>query len=652
MDEFEVCLVKEQKDVGSGKSEWAVNYNIPHNAVNGLLPIFKSIPGLAEMPKDARTILKTSVINSTESIHTVDPGFYHHFGLGLAIQQHFKYTSINNIEVIKVVIGIDGLPLAKSSSSQLWPILDSNEFLREFVNEIIELTNDGITIDGTIKQVEIDGFSLDAPAKSFILKIKGHSGFDSCTRCTIEWEYLKNRTCFPYSSTTIKRSHSDYINRNHEEHHVGNSISILKELPINIISSFGLDYMHLTCLGVMRKLIHLWVDKGPLNVRLPSSVSKKLSLSLLSLRDYVPCEFSRKPRGLNDLNRFKATEFRQILIYTGQVVFKNILNNDCYKHFMALSIAMNILLNSNMANYVIYAQNLLNYFVQTFETLYGRHFMSFNIHGLVHISDDYKRFGPLDNIAAFPFENFLKSFKKMIRKHDKPLQQIIRRCNERNFIERKIFEQNLINCEQLKHKDTDGPLLENLIGVQYKKLYFKNIKIKVGDNANSFILNDSNDIIKVENIISLNKTNEIFIIGKVFEVKKAFYEKPIPSTLLNIYVVNNLSVTHKYWSYNCIKNKIMLLELNEQKIAIPVIHDIDGQLIIEFNFIVTVIMWIIVCFEEENCVEVVPDYWYKNGHCAWPKKSIKNYKKYIDRRIKPNEIDFDYFKARAMSRNI
>lgn len=165
----------------------------------------------------------------------------------------------------------------------------------------------------------------------------------------------------------------------------------------------------------------------------------------------------------------------------------------------------------------------------------------------------------------------------MIRKHDKPLQQIIRRCNERNFIERKILEQNLINCEQLKHKHTDGPLLENLIEVQYKKLYFKNIKTKVGDNANSFILNDSNDIIKVENIISLNKTNEIFIIGKVFEVKKAFYEKPIPSTLLNIYVVNNLSVTHKYWSYNCIKNKIMLLELNEQKIAIPVIHDIDGQ---------------------------------------------------------------------------
>ena len=120
------------------------------------------------------------------------------------------------------------------------------------------MTNCGITIDGITKQVQIDGFSLDAPAKSFILKIKGHSGFDSCTRCTVEGEYLKNRTCFPYSSTMIKRSHIDYINRNYKEHHVENSISILEELPINIISSFGLDYMHLTCLGIMRKLLHLY----------------------------------------------------------------------------------------------------------------------------------------------------------------------------------------------------------------------------------------------------------------------------------------------------------------------------------------------------------------------------------------------------------
>ncbi|KAF0748558.1 Uncharacterized protein FWK35_00020988 [Aphis craccivora] len=413
-------------------AEWAVNFNVPQNTINGLLPIFKSIPGLSEMPIDSRTILKTeTTLERTQDLKIIEPGFYYHFGLGSAIEQHFHHTDIGDTDVIKVVIGIDGLPLSKSSCSQFWPILgyirplqnlvfpigiywghekpkDSNEFLRDFVNEVNTLMRFGININGTNKQVEIDGFSLDAPAKSF---------------------GTPDLILVPDVLT-----HNDYISRKHEEHHVGSEISILSELPIDVTCLFGLDYMHLTCLGIMRKLIHLWIDKGPLNVRLPSLTTKKLSSSLLSLRCFIPCEFSRKPRGLCDLNRYKATEFRQILIYTGPIIFKNILNNDCYKHFMALNIAMTILLSNNMDNYLEYAQNLLNYFIQNFEPLYGRHLMSFNVHGLSHITDDYKKFGLLDNIAAFPFENYLKQLKKMIRKHDKPLQQIIKRLNEKNSI--------------------------------------------------------------------------------------------------------------------------------------------------------------------------------------------------------------------------
>lgn len=85
-------------------------------------------------------------------------------------------------------------------------------------------------------------------------------------------------------------------------------------------------------------------------------------------------------------------------------------------HFMALSIAMSILLTDNMKKkYIDFARNLLKYFVKNFENLYGRHFISHNVHRLLHISDDYTDFDPLDIISAFTFENYMKSHKKMFK---------------------------------------------------------------------------------------------------------------------------------------------------------------------------------------------------------------------------------------------
>lgn len=82
---------------------------------------------------------------------------------------------------------------------------------------------------------------------------------------------------------------------------------------------------------------------------------------------------------------------------------------------MVLNIAMTILLSIDMGIYVDYAQELLKYFVQNFELIYGKHFVSHNVHALIHITDDNKNYGPLDNISAFPFENYMKTLKKMLK---------------------------------------------------------------------------------------------------------------------------------------------------------------------------------------------------------------------------------------------
>jgi hypothetical protein len=129
--------------------------------------------------------------------------------------------------------------------------------------------------------------------------------------------------------------------------------------------------------------------KGPLCVRLPSWKIKELSKLTLNLKSSFACEFVRKPRQLEDILRWKATELRTFLLYIGPVILKVILTDSCFKNFMSLNIAMIILLSPNYGSLIDYAQKLLNYFVQTFEQIYGQYLMSHNIHGLLHLVEDY-----------------------------------------------------------------------------------------------------------------------------------------------------------------------------------------------------------------------------------------------------------------------
>lgn len=49
------------------------------------------------------------------------PGIHHYFGLARGI----KLNAPPNLQNINIAIGIDGLPISKSSTTQFWPILAS-----------------------------------------------------------------------------------------------------------------------------------------------------------------------------------------------------------------------------------------------------------------------------------------------------------------------------------------------------------------------------------------------------------------------------------------------------------------------------------------------------------------------------------------------
>lgn len=245
-------------DFKNDLASWAVEYKIPLNAVNCLLSVLNKHDCFSELPKDSRTLLGTFQ-NKSYPIRTVEPGIYYHFGIAKGILKHSDdVTSYNDDGFLRITVGFDGLPLSRSSKSQFWPILayirnsftckvkvfpigvyhgdakpkESDDFILDFVNEAVDLSTNGLDISNKHFKIVFDLFCCNVPAKSFILKIKGHSGFSSCTRCLIEGDYINNRVCFPFCKfKSAMRSDYDYRNVVYEEFHTSPNTSIITKIP-------------------------------------------------------------------------------------------------------------------------------------------------------------------------------------------------------------------------------------------------------------------------------------------------------------------------------------------------------------------------------------------------------------------------------------
>lgn len=198
----------------------------------------------------------------------------------------------------------------------------------------------------------------DAPARAFVLQIKGHNGYSSCTKCIIEGSYINGKMCFPETNAQL-RTDKDFRLRKDENYHVGHS-AILKLPDFDLVNNIPLDYMHLVCLRVMRKLLYMWLF-GKLGVRLQHRKVEAISLQLENeLKLYMPCKFVRKPRSLALVKLWKAIKFRNVLLYTGCVVFK-LLHKDLYNHYLILHVAIRILCCShNLKNILTMLKSFYN----------------------------------------------------------------------------------------------------------------------------------------------------------------------------------------------------------------------------------------------------------------------------------------------------
>lgn len=568
-------------DIKTQLAQWALSENITHSALGNLLKILK--PHFEQLPLDPRTLLKTPRRTETKII---SPGEYHHFGLEKVVNYLLQQKQQNT--KCEICVNIDGVPLSKSSGSQFYPILvslfpvenlvglvgiyhgykkpvDANLFLRDFIDEAIKLTNNGLTFRDKIIPFEIKAFICDAPAKAFIKNIKSHTGYFSCTKCCQEGEFIDRKMCFP-DIDFIERSNYSFTNKIQEEHHVGDCS--LQEIPnLNMISAFPLDYMHLLCLGVMKKLIlTLWISGRP-PFKLSSNQINKISDLLLAQSGNIPIEFCRKPRSLSEVKRWKATEFRQFLLYTGPIVLKSVLDQNKYLNFLSLHVATRILCSNLItSDHLKYAHSLLIYFVELFSVLYGKENISHNIHNLLHISQDATNFGKLDNFSAFPFENYMQILKKHVRKSDKPIAQVINRIAEREQIFEKNITAEVANIPSKEHHS--GPLLQNCCEPQYQEYKFNNFKLKIKHPDNCCMLKNGS-VIVIENFAT-DFLGNVVIIGRKFENLKDIFTSPCKSSDIGIYQVYDLGRMHS-WPVSDVELKYVPL-VQENTVVFPLLH--------------------------------------------------------------------------------
>ncbi|XP_049308070.1 uncharacterized protein LOC125777356 [Bactrocera dorsalis] len=409
---------------------WQIKNRIGHKSLRELLFILKEEN--LDVPLSPLVLLD---LKNEEVVIEHVPGKYVHLGLKNQIKK--IESSVLEFNEIVFDINFDGLPLFNSSRTQLWPILirivnipnisvfpvgiykgkqkpsDIDKFLSYFVNEFQFLKVNGLEPGGKICELKIRSLICDAPARAFACGIPHHTSAHGCSKCTAEANKFRNTLVYPTKVGKIV-SDEDFDLRRHIDHHQIGFRTVktpFEKVNLKMITQVPLDPMHLIDLGVMKKfLVRILKNKLSYEKRLCVANKKQISDHLESLKIHIPKKFVRLPRSIEQVAHWKATEFRQFLLYTGILVLKDKVHEDVYYEFLLLHCACRLLscsknVHSNLKN----AEDTLKLFVENFPKIFGDDSVSYNVHSLLHLADSVKTLGAIQNFSAYDFENYLQN---------------------------------------------------------------------------------------------------------------------------------------------------------------------------------------------------------------------------------------------------
>ncbi|KAI7790381.1 transposase domain-containing protein [Triplophysa rosa] len=281
--------------------------------------------------------------------------------------------------------------------------------------------------------------------------------------------------------------------------------------------------------------------RGDRNVRMSAGQINEVTQRPLSLRKAIPSCFVRKPRGLEDIDRWKATELRQFAVYTGKIVLKGVLPHHLYNHFFTFSVTLGLLLSPNTAvTHNSYSSELMTYLVSKTKELYGEHFMVYNIHSMTHLSAEAKNFGSLDACSAFPFENFLAKLKRLLRSGKHPLAQVAKRC-----IEMAHF-----------------PQTQSVVTT----------KCKTKRPNNAFFIGEGKCCVAIEEREDMDETGSPLLLCKVLEKSEPLFQNPCDSRMIGCFKVQSGHSINKLLPERQLTRTAIMVEENHQLFFFAILH--------------------------------------------------------------------------------
>lgn len=576
-------------DMRSELCAMALRRKVPKCVMADFLHILKKFCPSTGLPVDSRSLLSTP---RKADISKMGFGKYTYFGVRSGINDSLKYEWNKVNTRIQIQVALDGLPIANCGGSQFWPLMgritcsstifliacywgktkpsSANDYLRDFVNEITLLINEGYSFENNRFQISLHSLICDIPAKAFALMTKGHAGYRSCSKCTIEGFHFENHVTFADVDCS-QRTDLSLFNEDDDEFQHGRSI--LLDIPgFGCVTGVPIDPMHALSEGVQKRKLRCW-GKGPAKVRILTKRNcDVISAYLRLLALHTPQEFGRKVASIDNHGQWKATQYRLFLVYIGIVALRSIVadDNEVLVHFRKLCIATRLL---SVGEKVEDAEKFLKKYVLEFSQLYGVGNTVTCVHALLHISDDVNNLSPLDSFSAYPFENFLRHLKRTVHGTWLPLEELANTFS--SMLKFGVGFCTKPTGGQVEPQDphANGPVVMSNWRRQFRKHVFEHFTLTNEILNNCCIINK--DVIVIENFVVMC-SGSVVVVGRKFLNLTDLFETPCASSAIQIFKAQNVSCL-KCWEIEKRMMKCMCLPLHDCKDAyaiLPLLHSV------------------------------------------------------------------------------